>query len=176
MTSGSQSSLRKWMMIGVAAVALGSGQAALAQHRGGGGGNGGGGHWSGGHSGGMHNGGSWRGDGGFNGWRGGDRGRFDGGHWGGPRFYGSRWHGAPYFASFGLFLGAPYFWGPGYYPYSTSYPGYVTYPTAVYYPSSESGAPEPSYQYYCPGQGYYPAVQTCPSGWQRVLPEHAPSY
>ena len=165
MTSASRSIFRKWLMVGAAVVALGSAQSVLAQHRGGGG-MGGGGHWSGGHAG--------MGDGG--GWHGGYRGGFNGGRWGGSRFYGSRWHGAPYFASFGLFLGAPYFWGSGYYPYYTSYPGYVTYPTGVYYPSDDGAVPEASYQYYCPGQGYYPAVPTCPSGWQRVLPERAPSY
>jgi hypothetical protein len=67
-------------------------------------------------------------------------------------FYDGRFH-----SSFAVFVGAPFFFGAPFFPYS--------YP---YYPASY--APPRQYGYYCPDLGYWPAVQSCPSGWLRVIP------
>lgn len=79
---------------------------------------------------------------------------------------------------FGFFVGAPAFW---YYP-----PAYYYYPPVVAVPYSppvyiERGdtraAPEQSqgYWYYCPeARAYYPYVQQCAGGWQRVVPQPPP--
>jgi hypothetical protein len=78
------------------------------------------------------------------------------------------------------------------YPRYYSYPGYY-YPPAYYYPAPVvfaqpappvyveqppqqpplAAAPQqPGYWYYCNNpQGYYPSVQSCPQGWQKVLPQ-----
>ncbi|MBP7201821.1 MAG: hypothetical protein KBA32_01305 [Propionivibrio sp.] len=69
----------------------------------------------------------------------------------------------------------PWFWGPPYYPY-TPYPPviierappvYIEQPQAVPQP-----APQPAYWYYCAeSNNYYPYVQRCPSGWDRIEPQ-----
>jgi hypothetical protein len=76
------------------------------------------------------------------------------------------------------------------YPYYYGYPRYY-YPPAYYYPAPVvtmtppappvyveqqpllAAAPQASgYWYYCSNpQGYYPSVQTCPQGWQKILPQ-----
>ena len=79
----------------------------------------------------------------------------------------------------------PYWYGPRYYP---SYPYYyapvVVSPPPVTYIEQPQYAPPPapqvapqaapnpaSFWYYCQGSGaYYPYVQQCPGGWQRVSP------
>jgi len=104
-----------------------------------------------------------------------------------------RHHGHGYYgqARIGLYIGAPLF-GLGYYgPYG--YPYYAppyNYPSPYYYPpaggspgpqtyieqSAAPAAPGPaqSYWYYCAeSQGYYPYVQQCPAGWQKVAPQPA---
>ena len=68
----------------------------------------------------------------------------------------------------------PWFWGPPY-PY-TPYPPviierappvYIEQPQAVPQP-----APQPAYWYYCAeSNNYYPYVQRCPSGWDRIEPQ-----
>jgi hypothetical protein len=75
----------------------------------------------------------------------------------------------------GVPVGVPYYYPPAYYPYY--------YPPAVVQPSSppvyierQDAAPEsaPStlYWYYCPdAKAYYPYVNQCPGGWQRVEPQ-----
>ena len=98
---------------------------------------------------------------------------------------------------FGISLGFPIY-GPGYYPASYyAYPAPVyTYPARIYaypapaysYPGAVIGlssppvyveqsvartAPAPSQAqgdwYYCPAsKSYYPYINECPSGWQRV--------
>jgi hypothetical protein len=104
---------------------------------------------------------------------------------------------------FGISLGFPLY-GPGYYPapyyaYPYAYPAY-TYPAPVYtYPASVYSYPAPAMAtssppayveqsvarsapaqaqgdwYYCPAsKSYYPYVNECPSGWQRV-PAQPPS-
>jgi hypothetical protein len=72
-----------------------------------------------------------------------------------------------------FFIGAPFFWAPGNYPYLYPYPYPVTSsdylePALLYAPAQQD------YRYYCPDQGYYPAIQTCPKGWLRVIPEDSP--
>lgn len=93
--------------------------------------------------------------------RGGDRGR----HHGGPRF------------GFGLALGAPLWWGPGYYPYPYYAPYYYAPAYSTFY--AEPGAiryveRDPGYRYYCTEPaGFYPEVQTCPKAWLKVVPDGA---
>jgi hypothetical protein len=128
---------------------------AAADARGGGGGHGGGGgSW---HGGGFHGGGG----GGFHGGRG---------------FYG-RGYGRYGYAGFGFYgfgypyWGDPYWYGWDYsdYGYPYGYPsGYD--PSAVAAQSSTAPAAQ-SYWYYCRSANrYYPYVQSCPEGWQKVLP------
>ena len=84
---------------------------------------------------------------------------------------------------FGVFIGAPVFWG---YPYYYPPPPYAYYPAPVYYPASppmyverEQAAPEPgaqSWWYYCEQtRGYYPYVKSCLGGWKRVPPAPPPA-
>lgn len=68
-------------------------------------------------------------------------------HGGFQHFHDGRFH-----RRFAFFIGAPFFWGAPF--------GY-----AAWY-----GAPQQGYSYYCPGQGYYPEVQSCFTGWLRVVP------
>lgn len=94
------------------------------------------------------------------------------------------WHGGGH-AHVGVFIGAPLFYSPWYYPYSY-YPAPYYYPPAAYpaYPSGptnyvEQGQPEAApaprtdnYWYYCPeAKAYYPYVQQCAGGWQKVSPQ-----
>jgi hypothetical protein len=82
-----------------------------------------------------------------------------------PGFHGSHFpnggfhhfHDGRFHSSFAVFVGAPFFFGAPFFPYS--------YP---YYPASY--APPQQYGYYCPDLGYWPVVQSCPSGWLRVIP------
>src|SRR5512147_123855 len=87
---------------------------------------------------------------------------------------------------FGLFVGAPAYWGGYWGPYY--YPPYYYPPTVVTVPASPPtyieqapvatpGAPAPQsgYWYYCAGsRAYYPYVNQCPGGWQRVSPQPPP--
>lgn len=77
-------------------------------------------------------------------------------------------HNRPHFAARIVFV-APLFAVPRYY-----YPAPVYYaPPPVYI---EQPQPHPqAYWYYCPVlRAYYPHVQTCPGGWQRVVPQPPP--
>jgi len=79
----------------------------------------------------------------------------------------------------GVVIGAPWVW-PGY--YSPYYAPYYAYPAPVVVQSSPptyieqgdtySAEPrEEAYWYYCrKSKGYYPYVNECPGGWQRVAP------
>lgn len=78
-------------------------------------------------------------------------------------------HDGRFHARFAVFLGAPLFWGPAFYPYVYDYPYYYDY-VAPYEPLQQQG-----YLYYCPDQGYYPAIQTCPRGWLQVVPGSPPA-
>lgn len=90
-------------------------------------------------------------------------------------------HHRPYF---GVFVG-PY-WDPWYFPPYYYYPPYgpplvvEQTPPPVYIEQegapSESAAPatpaQTNYWYYCEAQrAYFPYVQECPGGWQKVLPQ-----
>ena len=73
-----------------------------------------------------------------------------------------------------VFVGATFVAAPFYYPYA--YPYYS--PAPVYYAPPpvymEPPAPQENYWYYCaPSRAYYPYVQDCPGGWQRVAPQPA---
>jgi hypothetical protein len=87
--------------------------------------------------------------------------RMGGFHGPGPGFHGSRFfnggfhhfHDGRFHARVVVFVRAPFFLGAPFYPY---------------YPASY--APPQQYAYYCPDVGYWPAVQSCLSGWLRVVP------
>jgi hypothetical protein len=125
-----------------------------------------------------------------------DRGGHGGGFHGGSGFHSGGSHGSFHGGGFrgghgghfrgGVFIGAPLFW-PWYYSDPYFYPPYYygDYPAAVYDAPSptvyvEQGAapavPEQSGDwYYCARpKGYYPYVQQCPGGWQRVAPQPPP--
>lgn len=69
-----------------------------------------------------------------------------------------------------LFFAAPLF-VPRYYTPAPAY--YAPPPPPVYI---EQPQPQPqAYWYYCASAGaYYPHVQSCPEGWQRVAPQPPP--
>lgn len=100
------------------------------------------------------------------------------GHGGGWNHGGGWGHGGG--VRFGFNFGIPLFW-PGYFPGSYyPYPAYAYPPGVTGYASppvyAEQGyaqsAPAPVQAqdwYFCAGSnGYYPYVQECPGGWQRV--------
>ena len=108
-----------------------------------------------------------------------------GGHWG-PH-YGPHYYGPHYGFGFGVGLGIglafdpllyPYGYYPyGYYPYAASAPVVVTQAAPTVYVQQGDPAPQQSYApsnqssdwYYCHNPaGYYPYVQSCSGGWQRV--------
>ena len=80
---------------------------------------------------------------------------------------------------FGIGIGVPLY-GPGYYaPYYPPYYGAPYYPPAVAASSppiyveegnsQQAPAPDNNSWYYCQeSKTYYPYVQQCPAGWQRV--------
>jgi hypothetical protein len=142
----SVNSSAKWAVLVLAAIAITASGGALAS--GGHGGHGGGGHGGWGHGGGGHG-----------------------------------WHGHGY-GGFG-FVYAPYWgWGPWYSPYWDSWYGYGygAYPYYSAYPAVAQSEPPVyveqhapgGYWYYCnEAGGYYPEVQNCPGGWQKVPPRPA---
>jgi hypothetical protein len=145
-----------------------SAYAAPAMRGGGGGHVGGGGHFGGGRGFGgghvTHYGGGYRGHG-YGG---------RGGYWG----HGGHFRG-------GVWIGAPFFWDPFFYPYYPYYPysygyGYGAPSTTIVVPeqSDEYVVPEQQgqrYWYYCSeSRGYYPYVKRCPGGWMKVAPSPAP--
>jgi hypothetical protein len=94
---------------------------------------------------------------------------------------GSAWADHGYYGHgprFGVVIGAP--WSPWYYPAPYYYPPYapvvVERPPPVYV---EQAAPpqaaQAGYWYYCAAaKTYYPYVNECPGGWQRVAPQPPP--
>ena len=101
-------------------------------------------------------------------------------------------HGTPRHGGgvrFGVYVGAPVYWGgywgPRYYYPPYYYPPYYYPPTVVTVPVSPptyveqapvaapaAPAPQPGYWYYCAeSRAYYPHVNQCPGGWQRVSPQ-----
>ena len=82
----------------------------------------------------------------------------------------SRAHHRPHAVFFsGFYFGAPYAYGPPYY-YGPAYAA-TPEPPPVYVEKFD-GAPgaQTSGEFFCPEQGaYYPEVQDCGNGWQRVF-------
>jgi hypothetical protein len=87
-----------------------------------------------------------------------------------------------------VFIGAPVVLAPWYiHPYYYHPPRYYYYyPPAVVLPSpppvyiergdAQPAPPPQGYWYYCPeSRAYYPYVDRCSGGWQRVLPQPPPS-
>ncbi|MGD9601224.1 MAG: hypothetical protein AB7O21_15850 [Gammaproteobacteria bacterium] len=99
--------------------------------------------------------------------------------WRGHRHHGRHSH-------FGLYLGAPLFWGPSY--YRPWYPDYYYPPRTVIIEREPSvyiqrqDVPPPQAQaqatqlwYYCPNPaGYYPHVPNCTQAWVPVDPRSVP--
>lgn len=70
----------------------------------------------------------------------------------------------------------PWFWGPPYpYPYPSYPPVIIERSPPVYIEQPQAAplpAPQPAYWYYCAeSNNYYPYVQRCPSGWDRIEPQ-----
>lgn len=120
-------------------------------------------------------------------------GRSSGGHSssGHSRGYYSHGYSRPYYYYGSRFIiGAPYYSYPGYYypyPASTYYtpaPVYYEQQTPLYEPQQNQLQQQPqgqsqqdpgAYWYYCTSSSqYYPHVQTCAGGWQRVSPQPPP--
>lgn len=88
--------------------------------------------------------------------------------------YGHGYHGHGR-SNFGVVIGVP--WGPLYYPSPYYYPPYA--PVVVERPPVyvEQAEPPPQaaqagYWYYCAAaKAYYPYVNECRGGWQRVAPQ-----
>jgi len=99
-------------------------------------------------------------------------------------------HGGQSRARVGVYIGGPIGFAPWYY----SYPPYYAYPPSYYYypypyavgrpsgpteyieqgqaPAAQGSDP---YWYYCPEvKAYYPYVDKCAAGWQRVKPQPPP--
>ena len=78
-------------------------------------------------------------------------------------------------AHFGVFIGAPF--SPWYYPppYYYSPPVIIERAPQVYIEQAPAMPPPPAqsnYWYYCEAsRTYYPYVNECPGGWQRVVPQ-----
>jgi hypothetical protein len=127
--------------------ALASGSA-LAGKGGGKGGHAGGGH-TGGHKGGAHHGGGHKGNH-----------HHGGGHKGSHHHGGHHHHGS---VAVGVGFGFSY-WDPFWYPAPYYYPAQP----ATYI--EQSAPPQPvGWWYYCESaRAYYPYVNACPTGWQRV--------
>jgi len=89
-----------------------------------------------------------------------------------PAFAHSRVH-------FGLYLGAPMYWQPYYYPpaYPYYYPPTVVVPQSppVYIEQGGQAEQAPAGQgwwYFCrESNAYYPYVKHCPGGWEKVSPQ-----
>ncbi len=82
----------------------------------------------------------------------------------------------------GAYLASRYYYPPTYYyPPDTYYP--PSPPVYIEQPAPYSVPPQSQYQqpdtqaywYYCAAsRGYYPHVQACPGGWQKVAPQSPP--
>lgn len=91
-------------------------------------------------------------------------------HGPGAGFHASRFHNGGFhhshdgrfLARLAFLVGVPFFRGAAFHPYAYNYPDYDDY-------ASSYGPPQSAYWYYCPDQGYYPAIQTCLNGWLRVV-------
>lgn len=96
--------------------------------------------------------------------------------WADRGYYGHGGHGGHGGAHFGVVIGAP--WGPWYYPAPYYYPPYAPVvverapPVYVEQAAPPPRAAEAGYWYYCAAaNAYYPYVNECRGGWQRVAPQ-----
>jgi hypothetical protein len=104
--------------------------------------------------------------GGFGGHYGGGYGRHYGGGLGGFALGYGLGYGP--FGGYGLYGGYGGYGGYGY-----AYPPVIAVPSTppVYIQRNVVPPPEPNYWYYCrSAQGYYPYIQECPGGWEKVAP------
>ena len=81
----------------------------------------------------------------------------------------------PHFFATTVIVGAPFYVVPRYY-YPA--PAYYAPPLPPVYIEQPQYPPQPEpqgYWYFCPAAGaYYPHLQTCPGGWQRVAQQPPP--
>ncbi len=83
--------------------------------------------------------------------------------------------GHPHYHHHPVFFGSAFYFGAPWYPYP--YPAYYYYvpqvsnePPPVYVEKFEGKPDENSGEIYCPSLAeYYPDVQECPNGWQRII-------
>ncbi len=88
-------------------------------------------------------------------------------------------HGGGHRARLGVFIGAPVVFAPWHYYYPPPYyypPAVVVRPSPPVYIEQGQEAPtaqrSESYWYYCPdSKAYYPYVDRCAGGWQRIVPQ-----
>ena len=87
-------------------------------------------------------------------------------------------HGSHFHSRVFVGVGVPVFWGPYPYYYGPAYygPAYYYPPPPAYIEQGPAPAEQGSqYWYYCPSaRAYYPYVDACPEGWQRVSPQPNP--
>jgi hypothetical protein len=81
----------------------------------------------------------------------------------------------------GAYLASRYYYPPTYYyPPAIYYPPpppvYIEQPAPYSVPPQSQAQPQSqAYWYYCPSsRAYYPHVQSCSTGWQRVAPQPPP--
>lgn len=81
----------------------------------------------------------------------------------------------------GAYIASRYYYPPSYYYPSAPYyppapPVYIEQPVPYSVPPQSQGQPQSqAYWYYCPSsRAYYPHVQSCAAGWQRVAPQLPP--
>jgi hypothetical protein len=106
--------------------------------------------------------------------RGGNRGHSHHGGGGGRAFF----YAAPIFA--GAYIASRYYYPPVYYPAPAYYPStppvYIEQGPAVAPLPPQAQPQSQAYWYYCASShAYYPHVQTCATGWQRVAPQPPPN-
>jgi len=91
---------------------------------------------------------------------------------------GSAWADHGYYGHghtrFGVVVGVPF--GPWYYPPPYYYPPYspvvIERPPVYVEQSAPPQTAQAGYWYYCAAaKAYYPYVNECPGGWQRVAPQ-----
>ncbi len=92
------------------------------------------------------------------------------GHGHGPRVSLGFYVGAPFYP----YYYRPYYYAPYYYPPVVVAPAQPPVYIEQALPAPDA-APQPApsaWWYYCAGaQGYYPQVDQCPGGWQKVAPQ-----
>ncbi|HXU87976.1 MAG TPA: hypothetical protein VFQ62_03925 [Methylomirabilota bacterium] len=92
------------------------------------------------------------------------------GGWWGPGWWGG-WPYYPYYGGYYPYYGGyyPYY---GYYPYASSY-GYSPDPVTYVQREPATQSRPNAFWYYCESaRGFYPAVQSCPESWLKVVPRN----